>query len=608
MALAVVDRVLLSGNEAVARGAYEAGVAVAAGYPGTPSTEVIEALARYECVAARWSANEKVALDVAAGASLGGARAIATMKHVGLNVAADTFMTLAYTGVGGGLVVVSADDPGMHSSQNEQDNRFYARFAGVPLLEPGDSQEAKDYTRLAFEISEEFDTPVLLRYTTRTAHTRGMVELGDAVRRAAPAFRRDPGKYVMLPGNARARRPVLLTRLERLTSYAERSAVTETHERGSEVAVVTSGICYQYVREVLPEASVLKLGITHPLPVKRIRAFTGGRRTLVVEESEPFLEEALRGAGVEVCGKEFFPRCGEMTPDAVREGFVRAGILDRGMRDAPGRTHRPPRPAPVAAAPARPPVLCPGCPHATPFMALRQAGAVIAGDIGCYTLAALPPLEAMDTCVAMGSSIGMAAGLAASEGTTRPVVATIGDSTFLHSGIPALIEICYTRTDLTVVILNNGTTAMTGGQHHAATGAALDGAQAPAVDLVALCRALGVEHVQVVDPYDVGAVHTAVRRAIEFPGPAVVITNRPCVEAPAKVRDRPFEVIPDACIGCQLCMNIGCPSITWHGGWYDGRRVVAIDTSACTGCTVCAQMCPTDAIIPMAGWRARPRV
>lgn len=607
MALAVVDRVLLAGNEAVARGAYEAGVAVATGYPGTPSTEVIEALAGYPGLDVRWSVNEKVALDVAAGASLGGARAIATMKHVGLNVAADTFMTLAYTGVGAGLVVVSADDPGMHSSQNEQDNRTYAKFASVPLLEPSDSQEAKDYARLAFDISEEFDTPVLLRYTTRTAHTRSLVDLGEAVQRPAPRFRRDPGKYVMLPANARARRPVVLARLERLAGYAERSALTHLQERGSEVAVVTSGICYQYVREVLPGASVLKLGITNPLPIKRIRAFTAARRTLVVEESEPFLEEALRAAGIAVQGKEFFPRLGEMTPDAVRAGFVKAGVLDRGQLDATEWADRLASPAPLPAAPARPPVLCPGCPHATPFVALRQAGAVIAGDIGCYTLAALPPLEAMDTCVAMGCSIGMAAGLAASEGTTRPVVAAIGDSTFLHSGIPALIEVCYSRTDLTVVILDNGTTAMTGGQHHPATGATLHGAEAPAVDLAALCRAVGVEHVQVVDPYDVGAVHAALRRAIEFPGPAVVITNRPCVEAPAKVRDRPFEVVPQACIGCQLCMNIGCPSITWHDGWYDGRRVVGIDTSTCTGCTVCAQMCPTDAIIPMAGWRARPR-
>ena len=602
MELTAAKRVLLAGNEAVARGAHEAAVGVATGYPGTPSTEVLEALAVYQGADVRWSANEKVALDVAAGASFGGVRAIATMKHVGLNVAADTFMTLAYTGVGAGLVVVSADDPGMHSSQNEQDNRVYARFAGVPLLEPGDSQEAKDFTRLAFDISETFDTPVLLRYPTRIAHTRGLVELGEIVEQPVPGFRRDPRKYVMLPANARARRPAVLARLDRLTWYVEESALTQVHERGSEVAVVTSGICYQYVREVLPEVSILKLGITHPLPVERIRAFAGGRRTFVVEESGPFLEEALLGAGIPVVGKEFFPRIGGMTPEVVREVFARAGIGGCALPTADEGGGQPVLPA----APPRPPVLCPGCPHAIPFMALRQARAVVAGDIGCYTLAALAPLEAMDTCVAMGCSIGMAVGLAASGGATGPVTAAIGDSTFLHSGIPALIEAVCSRANITVVILDNGITAMTGGQHHPGTGTTLRGAAAPAVDLVSLCRAAGVEHVEVVDPYDVGAVHTAVRQANQFPGPAVVITNRPCVEAPVKIRDRPYQVIPGACIGCQLCMNIGCPSITWGDTWYDGLRVVTVDASTCTGCTVCAQMCPAGAMTPVAGWEARP--
>ena len=505
-------------------------------------------------------------------------------------------MTLAYTGVGAGLVLVSADDPGMHSSQNEQDNRIYARFAGVPMLEPSDSQEAKEYSRLAFEISEQFDTPVLLRLTTRIAHTRGLVKLGEEPGPATePVFRRNARKYVMLPVNAQARRPEILARLARLAEYAAGSPLTEVHEHGSDIAVVTSGICYQYVREVLPTASILKLGITHPLPVERIREFAAGRRTLVVEESEPFLEEALRGAGIMVQGKEFFPRTGEMTPDAVHEGFTQAGMLHTGPFPAQAA---PATDGPFPAAPARPPVMCPGCPHVVPFMALRQAGAVVTGDIGCYTLAALPPLEAMDTCVAMGCSIGMAVGLAASAGTAGPVAAVIGDSTFLHSGIPALIEAVYSRADITVVILNNGTTAMTGGQHHPGTGFTLHGQQAPAVDFAALCRAAGVEHVEVTDPYDVGAVHAAVRQAIQFPGPAVVITNRPCVEAPVKVRDRPFEVEAKACIGCQLCMNLGCPSLTWDDGWYDGRRAVTIDTSTCTGCTVCAQLCPANAITP----------
>ena len=626
---AVSERLLMAGNEAVAAGAHEAGVGVATGYPGTPSTEILEALARYPGGDVRWSANEKVALDVAAGASFGGARAIVTMKHVGLNVAADTFMTLAYTGVGAGLVIVTADDPGMHSSQNEQDNRVYARFAGIPMLEPGDSQEARDYTLLAFEISEEFDTPVLLRLTTRISHTRGLVAVTGspapsgptwpvAPARAPAGFRRDRGKYVMLPANARARHPVLLARLERLAAYAERSPLTRTTESGSDVVVVTSGVSSAYVAGALPEISLVRLGFTYPVPIGRIREFAAGRPVLVVEESEPFLQDALRAAGIPARGKEFFPQAGELSPEVVREGFVLAGLLPAASPSS-SSTAKPVTAPP--AAPARPPVMCPGCPHVVPFLALRDAGAVVAGDIGCYTLAALPPLEAMDTCVAMGSSIGMAVGLAASRatagaseasgtseasgaseasGTAWPVAAAIGDSTFLHSGIPALIDAVYSGADITVLILNNGTTAMTGGQHHPATGMTLRGQPAPAVDLAALCRAAGAEHVEVTDPYDVGAVHAAIRRAIAFPGPAVVITNRPCVEAPLKVRDQPFAVVPDACISCQLCMNLGCPSITWDDSWHDGRRLVAIDTATCTGCTVCAQLCPAGAIIPLA--------
>jgi len=587
-------RALLSGNEAVARGAEEAGVRVASGYPGTPSTEILQALARCDRIDVGWSTNEKVALDVALGASIGGARAIVTMKHVGLNVAADTFMTAAYTGVGAGLVVVSADDPGMHSSQNEQDNRLYARFAGVPMLEPSDSAEAKAFTMLGFEISEAFDTPVLLRYTTRVAHSRGIVELRPPTEPPRRRFRREPSKYVMLPGHAQARRPVALERMKRLTAYAEESPLTSVEMRDPAIGVVTAGIAYQYVREVLPEASVLKLGIGFPLPLQRIRAFAERVGSLfVVEELEPFLEDALLGAGLAVRGKALFPRSGELSPDLVRVGFAKAGVL-------------PPEPeetaTPGPATSPRPPVLCPGCPHVTPLMALRQLGAVVAGDIGCYTLAALPPLSAMDTCLAMGSSIGMAAGLARSGGAPGPVVATIGDSTFLHAGIPAIVDAVYSQADVTVVILDNGTTAMTGGQPHAGVGTTLKGEQTASVDLAELCRAVGVEHVQVVDPYDLGEVYVALEAAIAHAGPAVVITNRPCVVYPTKVRDHPFEVVASACIACQLCMNLGCPSITWTEEWFDGRRKVAIDPDTCTGCTLCAQMCPAAAIVPVAGW------
>ncbi|MDR7393198.1 MAG: indolepyruvate ferredoxin oxidoreductase subunit alpha [Armatimonadota bacterium] len=586
---------LLTGNEAIARGAYEAGVAVATGYPGTPSTEIVEYLATLPDVYVEWSSNEKVALDVAMGASMGGVRALCTMKHVGLNVAADTFMVASYTGVRGGLVVVSADDPGMHSSQNEQDNRLYAKFAGVPLLEPGDSQEAKTFTELAFSLSEEFDTPVLLRTTTRISHTRGVVELGD--RHAPPPrpFHRDPAKYVMLPAYARQRRPRVLERLLRLAEVAARPEFLRVEMRDPSVGVVTAGVCYSLVREVVPEASVLKLGMSYPLPLDAIRRFAGQvRRLFVVEELEPFLEEMLRAAGFSVEGKAYFPQQGELTPERVREGFARAGVLPE-----PGDAG----PANLPTAP-RPPVLCPGCPHTAPFLALQRLGAVVCGDIGCYTLAALEPLRAMDSCLAMGSSIGMATGLALAGTAPGPVVAVIGDSTFLHAGLPALVDAVYKRAHVTVVILDNGTTAMTGGQPHPATGSGVRGAPAPRVDLAAVCRAMGVEFVRAVDPYDLGATFVALEEAIRYPGVSVVITNRPCVEAPVKVRDEPFRVVLERCTACQLCMDLGCPAIVWTDETYEGRPKVTIRPDACTGCTLCAQVCPADAIVRAGpGWR-----
>jgi indolepyruvate ferredoxin oxidoreductase alpha subunit len=590
------SRTLLSGNEAIARGAFEAGVWIATGYPGTPSTEILESLADRAEVDVRWSPNEKVALDVALGASLGGVRAMATMKHVGLNVAADTFMTAAYTGVGGGLVVVSADDPGMHSSQNEQDNRFYARLAGVPLLEPANSAEAKEYVKTAFAISEEFDTPVLLRTTTRVSHNRGIVALAPPEDRGYPTgFRRDPTKYVMIPGHARLRRPALLERLSQLIDYVETSPLVTEEGDDRHLGVITAGVAYHYVREVLPDARVLKLGMTHPLPMERIRRFAADvDRLVVVEELEPFLEDAIRAAGIPVEGKRFFPQEGELSPDVVHDGFIAAGMAS-------------PRPA-AEAPPAtviRPPLLCPGCPHSSPFLALQRMGAVVAGDIGCYTLAALEPLRAMDTCVAMGSSIGMAVGLAASGGSSAPVVAAIGDSTFLHGGIQGLTEAVYNKADITVLILDNGTVAMTGGQEHPGTGMTLRGTETRAVDLVALCRAVGVDDVEVVDPYDVVSTHRALEDAAASPGPSVVITNRPCVEAPVKVRDRPFEVDASRCTACQACMALGCPSIVWTDETFESRPKVAIDTITCTGCTVCVQLCTPAAILPVSDWGYR---
>lgn len=583
------SKVLLSGNEAVARGAVEAGALVAVGYPGTPSTEILESISDRSDIDVRWSPNEKVALDVALGASLGGIRALATMKHVGLNVAADTFMTAAYTGVNGGLVIVTADDPGMHSSQNEQDSRAYARMAGVPLLEPSDSTEAKEFTALAFEISEQFDTPVLVRTTTRVSHNRGLVELGTRGEAPSRGFRRDPTKYVMIPGYARGRRPVLLDRLEQLTTYAEEGELAVESGEGTAFGVVTSGIAHQYVREILPDAKVLKLAMSYPLPIERITAFSQTvDRLFVVEELDPLVENDLKAAGIAVEGKAFFPQIGELSPDSVRAGFTRAGIL-------------PPQPEsePVPPTVARPPLMCPGCPHTPPFLALKRLGAVVTGDIGCYTLASLEPLAAMDTCVAMGSSIGMAVGMAASGGTDAPVVATIGDSTFLHGGIQGLADAVYAQADITVLILDNGTTAMTGGQEHPGTGLTLQGAETTPVDLVALCKALGVKDINVVDPYDLAATYNALEAAMGSVGPSVVITNRPCVEAPVKVRDRPYQVISDACTACQACMTPGCPSIVWTDELFEGRRKTAIDPVSCTGCTLCVQLCTPMAIVPL---------
>ncbi len=589
---------LLSGNEAIALGAVEAGIRVASAYPGTPSTETLEALSRYPEVDSRWATNEKVALDVALGASLGGARSMAVMKHVGLNVAADTLMTAAYTGVGAGLVVVVADDPGMFSSQNEQDTRFYARFAGLPILEPSGSDEARRFVAIAIEISEMFDTPVLLRSTTRLSHNRGVVRPGPRTERPATGFDRDSTKYVMIPGNARRRRPVLLERLARLTEFVEDSPLTSETGTDSSVGVLTAGVPYHYVREVLPDARVLRLGVSYPMPMRRIREFAESvDRLFVVEELEPLMEQALLAAGIPCEGKAFFNQVGELGPDAVHDGFAKAGVVEPRIL---------PETAPTTV--VRPPVLCAGCPHTAPFLALRRMGAVVSGDIGCYTLAALEPLSAMDTCVAMGSSVGMAVGMAASGGIDQPVVATIGDSTFLHGGIPGLMDAVYNKANVTVLILDNGTTAMTGGQEHPGTGITLHREETRPVDLVALCRAIGVDDVRVVDPYDVAATHKTLEDAMAHVGPSVVITNRPCVEAPTKVRDWPFEVAAELCTACQLCMNLGCPAISWTDEFFEGRRKVTIEASACTGCTLCAQLCAPLAITLVEEWKGKTRV
>jgi len=578
----------MTGNEAIARGAWEAGVKVAAAYPGTPSTEILESLAEYpaEDVHAQWSTNEKVALDVAMGACFAGRRALAAMKHVGLKVAADAFMSQAYIGVNGGLVLAICDDPGIHSSQNEQDTRYYGALASVPVLEPSDAQEALDFTRFAFELSERFDTPVIVRSTTRLSHTRSPVAIGERKEPPPRGFIEAPAKNVMIPAYARPRHGAVIEREARLKAYFSEAPINRRETGTPGFGVITAGTCYAYVREVLPDANVLKLGVSWPLPDELLRRFCESvDRIFVVEELEPVIEKEIRALGFKVEGKSLFPRAGELSPELVRAGFEKAGIL------APRPQQGAWTPEPLA----RPPVLCPGCPHTSSFMAVRASGARVAGDIGCYTLACLDPLRGIDTTVSMGSSIGNAIGMA-KAGEAKPVVATIGDSTFLHAGIPPLIDAVYNQANITVLLLDNHVTAMTGGQQHPGTGKTLRGEDAPRVDYEALVRAIGVKWVRKVDPYDLAAVHQALRDAINHRGVSVLIADRPCVLDPVKIKGPPFEVVEEECNACQSCMNLGCPAITWSDQWFEGRHKVRIDKALCIGCTLCAQVCNVDCI------------
>ncbi|OAT79748.1 indolepyruvate ferredoxin oxidoreductase subunit alpha [Desulfotomaculum copahuensis] len=579
---------LLTGNEAIARGAWENGVTVGVGYPGTPSTEILENFARYEGIHAEWAPNEKVALEVGIGASLAGARVLVAMKHVGVNVAADPLMTAAYTGVNGGLVLVSADDPGMHSSQNEQDNRFFARFARIPMLEPADSAEARDMAGLALEISEQFDLPVMLRTTTRVAHSWSFVQLRERVPAVLKEYRKDPQKWLMVPAYGRLRRRALQERLEKMQAYAENTPVNRILPGNGDVGVITSGISYQYVQEVLPGAPVLKLGLTFPLPAGLIRRFAAGvKRILVVEELDPYLEEYIRGLGLSVAGKEFFPASGEFNPALVRRGFAAAGVI------APAapvtQTAGAPEEA-LPAAPGRPPVLCPGCPHRGVFYTLHKLKLLVTGDIGCYTLGGLPPLAGMDSCVCMGASIGMAHGAEMADEQRRGrTVAVIGDSTFLHSGITGLLNMVYNGGNGVVLILDNRTTAMTGHQDHPATGKNLMGQPAPAVDLEMLVRALGVGRVAVVDPLDLAAVTETINTELAAAGPSVIIARRPCALLKKESRP-PVQVDTAVCTGCKSCLQLSCPAIAVAG------KTAAVDPVACTGCGLCVQVCKFGAL------------
>ncbi len=582
----------MMGNEAIARGVWEAGAKVCSSYPGTPSTEIMENLATYpvEDLSAEWATNEKTALDIAIGGSFSGVRSFTSMKHVGLNVASDSLMSQSYIGVNGALVIAVCDDPGIHSSQNEQDTRVFAKFAGVPVLEPCDAQEALEFTRIAFDLSEQFDTPVIVRATTRLSHTRSIVEQGQRKTNTDKPFNDEISKNVMIPTHARMRHAHVIEREYAIGKWFDSSDLVDWKQRSKKMGVITVGLVSTYVEEVLPQASVLKLPASFPLAKEMIEKFINSvDDVVVVEELEPVVEDQLKVLGYKIEGKKYFSREGEHSPATIRAGFEACGFLE-----APKvkKTLK-------AAAIPRPPLLCAGCPHMTSYMALNGINARVAGDIGCYTLAAIEPLHAIDTSVAMGSSIGNAVGMARSGNETRPIVATIGDSTFLHSGIPPLIDAVYTGANITVLLLDNHITAMTGGQDHAATGKSIRGVETPRINFAEMCKAIGVKWIREVDSYDMGKLYQTVRESTLFKGVSVVISNRPCVLDPMKIRGKPVEVRTDKCTACQSCMNLGCPAITWDEEMYDGHHKVQIDPTKCIGCSICTQVCPVDGIRPV---------
>ncbi|MBQ8548386.1 MAG: indolepyruvate ferredoxin oxidoreductase subunit alpha [Lachnospiraceae bacterium] len=569
---------IMLGNEAIARGAYEAGVKVSAAYPGTPSTEISENIVQYKEIYSEWSPNEKVAAEVAIGAAISGVRAMFSMKHVGVNVASDPLYTISYSGVNGGLVLVAADDPGLYSSQNEQDTRMVGRAAQVPVLEPSDSQEAKDFVKLAFELSEQYDTPMIVRTTTRLAHSQGLVELCDREEVADKPYERNVAKFVMMPGMAKQRHIYVEQRLKKMAEDACSLSINKAEYNDTSIGFITSGIPYQYVKEACPNASVLKLGMVHPLPRKLIEEFASKVDKLYIfEELEPVIEEQVKSWGIKCIGKEIFTVQGEYSANMLRKAVL-------------GETAELKAPAQV---PARPPILCPGCPHRSVYSVLNKLKIHAAGDIGCYTLGAVAPLNVVDTTVCMGASISTLHGMEKAKGKDyiKNWVAVIGDSTFMHTGVKSLINMVYNKGTGTVMILDNSTTGMTGHQDHAATGKTLMGETTKAVNLVQFCKAIGIEHVVEVNAFDTAELERIIKEETARDDVSVIITKSPCVLLKGNVF--PDVCVPDSdkCKKCGMCLRPGCPALTKNA---DGT--IAIDATMCNGCGLCMQLCKFDAI------------
>lgn len=571
---------LMLGNEAVARGAYEAGVRVCSSYPGTPSTEVTEVMSKmYDDVYSEWASNEKVACEVALGASFGGARSMTCMKHVGLNVAADPLYTASYTGVNGGFVAVVADDPGLHSSQNEQDTRNHGKASKIPVIEPSDSSECKEFMRLAFDFSEKFDTPVILRLTTRIAHSQSLVEVGERYEAELKDIEKNPGKYVMMPAMAKKRHEYVEKRLKDIADYGYDCPFNSVEINDTKIGIITCGISYQYAKEALPNASFLKLGITYPISEKLIKDFASKvEKVYVIEELDPFVEDFCRSIGVEVTGKEIFTLLGEYNPQMIKKAIL--GV------DAPEYVK------PNEDIPVRPPVMCPGCPHRGMYYVLKKLGLTVCGDIGCYTLGALPPLSSVDYCVCMGAGIGMAHGMEKARGKdfTEKLVAVIGDSTFIHSGITGMIDVVYNKGISTIIILDNSITGMTGHQQNPTTGFTIKGEPTKNVDLVKLANAVGIERVTVADPFDLENFEKVVKEEVAAKEPSVIISQRPCALLKSVNYGKPCYIDTEKCKNCKMCMKLGCPAISIK----DNK--ISIDASQCNGCMLCTNVCKFGAI------------